>query len=62
LIIHRSSGDTLAIKETVAMTPTVQPAVAGTQWNREVDWLAPERVVASVTDREDIPSSQGMLR
>jgi hypothetical protein len=41
------------------MTPTIQPAAAGIQWNREFDRLA-ERVDASVTDREDIPLSPGM--
>jgi len=33
----------------VAITPTVQPAAAGTQWYREVG-----RLVVRVTDREDI--------
>jgi hypothetical protein len=41
------------------MTPTVQPAAAGTQRYRELDRL-PERAVASVTDREDIPSTREM--
>ena len=53
LISHRISGDTLASKDRVAMTPTVQPAAAGTHRNRECDRL-PERGVASVTDREDM--------
>ena len=32
---QRSSGDTLASSDSVAMTPTVQPAAAGTQRYRE---------------------------
>src|ERR1700758_5683409 len=59
LIAHRSTGDTLAISDSVAMTPTVQPAAAGTQRNREVDRLR-GRDAVSVTDREDIRSSYGM--
>ena len=57
LISHRISGDTLPTSDTVAMTPTVQPAAAGTQRYRELDWLerGPDRGVASVTDREDMP-------
>ena len=35
LISHRIAGDTLASSDTVAMTPTVQPAAAGTQRYRE---------------------------
>ena len=61
LINHRISGETLASSDRVAMTPTVQPAVAGTQRYRELDRLlgwGPERGVASVTDREDIPSTR----
>jgi hypothetical protein len=58
LMSHRSSGDTLAISDTVAMTPTVQPAAAGTQCSREFDWLVLVRVDASVTDRENIPSNR----
>ena len=38
-IAHRITGDTLAISDSVAMTPTVQPAAAGTQRSREVDSL-----------------------
>jgi len=57
LINHRINGDTLASSDRVAMTPTVQPAVAGTQRYRELDRLL-ERGVASVTDREDIPSTR----
>src|SRR3974377_2164629 len=61
LINHRISGETLASSDRVAMTPTVQPAAAGTQRYRELDRLlgwGPERGVASVTDREDIPSTR----
>ncbi len=54
LMSQRISGDTLASKDSVAMTPTVQPAAAGTQRSRERDRL-PGRVEASVTDREDMP-------
>ena len=45
LISHRISGDTLASSDRVAMTPTVQPAAAGTQRYRELDRLParPER-------------------
>jgi hypothetical protein len=32
---YRISGDTLANSDTVAITPTVQPATAGSQWYRE---------------------------
>ena len=32
---HRISGETLAISDSVAMTPTVQPAAAGTHRKRE---------------------------
>ena len=32
---HRTNGDTLAIRDSVAMTPTVQPAAAGTHQNVE---------------------------
>src|SRR6516164_2377195 len=57
LITQRNSGDTLPTSDSVAMTPTVQPAAAGTQRYRELDWL-PERRVATVTDREDMPSTR----
>ena len=30
-MIHRTSGETLAISDRVAMIPTIQPAAAGTQ-------------------------------
>jgi hypothetical protein len=59
LIAHRTTGDTLAISDSVAMTPTVHPAAAGTQRSREVDRLR-GRDAVSVTDREDIRSSYGM--
>ncbi len=58
LISHRIRGDTLATSDRVAMTPTVQPAAAGTHRYREFGWLperGPKRDVVSVTDREDIP-------
>ena len=54
LISHRISGETLPISDSVAMTPTIQPAAAGTQRYRELAWL-PVRRVATVTDREDMP-------
>src|ERR1700722_8482393 len=63
LITHRISGDTLASNDNVAMTPTIQPAAAGTQRYRELGRPPerdPERGVASVTDREDIPSNREM--
>ena len=50
---HRITGDTLAINDSVAMPPTVQPAAAGTQRSREFDWLRGRNAVR-VTDREDI--------
>src|ERR1700684_884486 len=59
LITQRISGETLANNERVAMTPTVQPAATGTHLYRECDRLL-ERGVASVTDREDIPSNREM--
>ena len=34
-MIQRISGETLAISDSVAMTPTVQPAAAGTHQNVE---------------------------
>ena len=43
------------------MTPTVQPAAAGTQRYRELGWLPERGRVASVTDREDMPSTREML-
>src|SRR5580704_5471804 len=58
-ISHRITGDTLAISDNVAMTPTVQPAAAGTQRSRELDWLR-GRDAVRVTDREDIRSSYEM--
>jgi hypothetical protein len=61
LINQRIRGETLATNETVAMTPTVQPAAAGTHRYREFGWLpetGPKRDVASVTDREDMPSNR----
>ena len=36
LMTCRTSGDTLASSDSVAMTPTIQPAAAGTQRNRGV--------------------------
>lgn len=63
LMSQRISGDTLASSDSVAMTPTVQPAAAGTQRYREWDRLperGPERGEASVTDREDITSTREM--
>jgi hypothetical protein len=59
LMSHRISGDTLANSDNVAMTPTIQPAVAGTQRYREFGRL-PERGNATITDREDIPSTREM--
>src|ERR1700728_7530 len=59
LISHRITGDTLAINDKVAMTPTVQPAAAGTQRSRELDWLR-RRDAVRVTDGEDIRFSYGM--
>ena len=59
LITHRITGDTLAISDSVAMTPTVQPAAAGTQRSRDLGWLS-EREAVRVTDGEDIRSCYGM--
>ncbi|GLB86017.1 hypothetical protein Mkiyose1665_55810 [Mycobacterium kiyosense] len=51
---QRISGDRLASSDTVAMTPTVQPATAGSQWYRD-DGRRTERGLMSVTDGEDMP-------
>jgi hypothetical protein len=59
LMTHRITGDTLAISDSVAMTPTVQPAAAGTQRSRDFGWLS-ERYAVRVTDGEDIRSCYGM--
>ena len=59
LMTHRTTGETLAISDSVAMTPTVHPAAAGTQRSREVARLR-RRDAVKVTDREDIRSSYGM--
>jgi hypothetical protein len=34
-MIARTKGDTLAIKDSVAITPMIQPAVTGTHQNAE---------------------------
>jgi hypothetical protein len=63
LINHRIRGDTLPIRDRVAMTPTVQPAAAGTHRYREPDRLperGPEAADARVTDREDKPLTRQM--
>jgi hypothetical protein len=62
-ISHLSAGDRLASSDSVAITPTVQPAAAGTQRKREFDRLClpeglPEVGVVTATDREDIPSTR----
>src|ERR1700735_3729290 len=59
LMTHRITGDTLAISDSVAMTPTIQPAAAGTQRSRDFGWLR-ERDAVRVTDGEDIRSCYGM--
>jgi hypothetical protein len=56
---HRITGDTLAISDSVAMTPTTQPAAAGTQRSRDFGWLS-GRYAVRVTDGEDIRSCYGM--
>ena len=56
---HRITGETLAISDRVAMTPTVQPAAAGTQRSRESDSLRGREAVR-VTDGEDIRYCYGM--
>jgi hypothetical protein len=53
LMSRRSTGDMLASSDRVAMTPTVQPATAGTQWYREVG-----RLMVTVTGREDMRSTR----
>ncbi|GJO03670.1 hypothetical protein NJB1907f34b_24200 [Mycobacterium marinum] len=45
----------LASSDRVAMTPTAQPAAAGTQSYREMCLPCTERGFVTVTDREDIP-------
>src|SRR5579859_1369025 len=52
---HRITGDTLAISDRVAITPTVQPAAIGTQRSRELGLLR-ARDAVRVTDCEDIRS------
>src|SRR5581483_3544007 len=59
LMAHRITGDTLAISDSVAMTPTVHPAAAGAQRSREVDRLR-GRDAVRVTNREDIRSGYGI--
>jgi hypothetical protein len=56
---QRIAGDTLAISDRVAITPTVQPAAAGTQRSREVDSVR-GRDAVMVTDGEDIRYCYGM--
>src|ERR1700709_1975607 len=53
---HRINGDTLAIRDSVAMTPTVQPAATGTHQNVERFFLTAVRVIG----REDIRSTREM--
>src|ERR1700716_1035534 len=49
---HRMPGETLAIRDSVAMMPTVQPAAAGTHQYRDVRRVVDGRV--TVICREDI--------
>jgi len=53
---HRMPGETLAIRDSVAMTPTVQPAAAGTHQYRDV-----RRVNVTVIGREDIRLGREMV-
>jgi hypothetical protein len=50
-MINRISGDTLAIRDSVAMTPTAQPAATGTHQNAERRFLF---TAVRVIGREDI--------
>jgi hypothetical protein len=54
----RTNGDTLAMRESVAMMPTVQPAAAGTHLYAEVlrafEMLAGPAWPMTVIGREDI--------
>jgi len=59
LMTHRITGDTVAISDSVAMMPTVQPAAAGTQRSRDGEWLR-WRDAVRLTDRDDIRSRYGM--
>src|ERR1700753_4456579 len=59
LISHRITGDTLAISDKVAISPTVQPAAAGTQRSRELGWLR-RRDAVGVTEGEDMRFTYGM--
>ena len=52
-MIHRTSGEMLAISDRVAMMPTVQPAAAGTQ-----EYLEVGRAMVRVIGREDIRSTR----
>src|SRR6202007_1110569 len=56
LISHRMPGETLAIRDSVAMVPTVQPAAAGTH-----QYLDVRRVEVTVIGREDIRLIQEMV-
>ncbi|UHJ58557.1 hypothetical protein LT337_28465 [Mycolicibacterium fortuitum] len=42
-INQRTAGDTLAISDRVAITPTIQPAAAGTQENLDAGWTPVRR-------------------
>src|SRR5690242_180830 len=55
---QRTRGETLAISDSVAMTPIVQPAAAGTQEKRAVGrvWVRPVRL-RTVICPEDRPST-----
>ena len=53
-MISRTSGETLAMSDSVAMTPTSQPAAAGT--HRKVEARCSLGVV-SVISREDMPAT-----
>ena len=53
---HRSPGETLAINDKVAMTPTVQPAAAGTH-----EYPEAFRVKVTVIGREDMRSGREIV-
>ncbi|GAS98099.1 uncharacterized protein RMCC_5064 [Mycolicibacterium canariasense] len=57
-ITVRTSGETLANNDSVAMTPTIQPATAGTHVNRD-RWPVLDGcgAIVEVIGREDMPSA-----
>ncbi|BDD99399.1 hypothetical protein MFTT_34930 [Mycolicibacterium fortuitum subsp. fortuitum] len=58
-INQRTAGDTLAISDRVAITPTIQPAAAGTQENLDAGWTPVRRPrLMTVISRENRRSTR----